>query len=64
MTTKELQMAKKQTKNSSTNNVIDETKEINKVEIPVEQLIGYIVAKIDYLTDVIETRIPPVQKLK
>lgn len=64
MTTKELQMAKKQTKNSSTNNVIEETKEINKVEIPVEQLIGYIVAKIDYLTDVIETRIPPVQKLK
>lgn len=48
----------------SNSNVIGETKEISKVEIPVEELIAYIVAKIDYLTDVIETRIPKKESLK
>lgn len=48
----------------SNSNVIGETKEISKVEIPVEELIAYIVAKIDYLTDVVESRIPKKESLK
>lgn len=33
-------------------------------EIPLEQLIAYIVAKLDHLGDLIEERIPPIEKLK
>lgn len=51
-------------KDEVSSGTVEDTKAIIKVEVPVEQLIAYIVAKIDYLTDVIETRIPPVQKLK
>jgi hypothetical protein len=36
--------------------VISETKEISKVEIPIEELLAYIVAKIDHLGTMIEER--------
>lgn len=67
-------MAKKQKTANSTNsttasdvskqNIVGETKEITKVDIPVEELIAYIVAKIDYLTDVIESCLPKKETLK
>lgn len=66
MVTKEMKKSKKKTENLNTNisingdvtnsNVIGETKEIINKEIPIEELLAYIVAKIDHLGTMIEER--------
>lgn len=71
MVTKEMKKSKKKTENLNINingdvsnsnvngitqSVIGETKEIINKEIPMEEILAYIVAKIDHLGDLIEER--------